>query len=229
MLHKPQLIVFDLDGTLVDSAPDIAACIDKTMQVMGLPPRGLESVRQWMGNGVERLVKRALLNCMEGEPPVSVYVKALDAFLGFYGERTAVYSRVYPGVCEGLQSLTQQKLPLCCITNKRRRFSLTLLHALGLADFFALLIAGDDLSHCKPHPMPLLHAARHFGVKPDVAWMVGDSVNDIAAARAAGFTAVAVSYGYNHGGDIRVTNPDRVIDSLVELGTIAGIEHTPAN
>lgn len=226
MFNTPQLIAFDLDGTLVDSAPDITACIDKALRAMGLPVRGLAKVRNWMGSGVERLVKCALTDSMDSEPALSDYIKALDLFLSYYGKNTVEYSQLYPGVRLGLQWLVEQDFRLCCITNKRRILTFSLLQALNLQSFFGMVIAGDDLPQRKPHPLPLLHAARHFGVTPAMSLMVGDSVNDIEAARSAGFAVVAVSYGYNHGRDIREAKPDKVIDSLLELSTIPGIAST---
>jgi phosphoglycolate phosphatase len=217
---RPELIVFDLDGTLVDSAPDIARSIDETLVSLGLPPCGLDQVRRWLGNGAERLVKRALTGEMWGEPDIFLYDKVLTRFLDLYGEANGQDTRVYPGVSEALQSLRLAGIRLCVLTNKKRRFTEPLLKATGLGAFFEFWICGDDLDRQKPDPEPLLHAMRHFAVSADATWMVGDSATDVAAARAAGVKILAVSYGYNHGRHIREANPDGIVDSLLQIRTI---------
>ena len=140
--------------------------------------------------------------------------------MAIYGENTSGRSAPYPGVIEGLESLTAAGYRLACVTNKAAQFTLPLLRDKGLLDLFALVVSGDTLPEKKPHPAPLLHAAAHFGVAPADALMVGDSVSDVKAARAAGFHIICVSYGYNHGRDIREASPDAVIDSLTELRTL---------
>jgi phosphoglycolate phosphatase len=219
---RPKMILIDLDGTLVDSVPDLAYCVDETMVRLGRPPHGEAAVRNWVGNGVERLVRRALLGQLEGEPEEADYARAYPIFLELYAENTSKRSGLYPGVREGLDYLLANGYPLGCVTNKAAQFTLPLLRDLGVLDAFGLVVSGDTLPEKKPHPAPLLHAATHFGVAPADALMVGDSVSDVKAARAAGFGIVCLSYGYNHGRDIREANPDAVIDSMAELkGLIA--------
>ncbi len=216
-LRRPSMVLIDLDGTLVDSVPDLAYCVDEMMRRLGLPERGEAAVRQWVGNGVERLTKRALLNRLDGEPDEADYRRALPVFLELYAENTSKRSRLYPGVLEGLQFLKNQGYRLACVTNKAEQFTLPLLRDLGVLDFFELVVSGDTLAQKKPDPAPLLHAARQFGVDPSNCLMIGDSQSDVKAARAAGFQIVCMSYGYNHGEDIRVYHPDAVIDSMAEL------------
>jgi phosphoglycolate phosphatase len=211
------MILVDLDGTLVDSVPDLAFCVDRMMAGLGRAPRGEAAVRTWVGNGVERLVQRALTGTLDGEPPAGDYERAMALFLELYAANTSGRSRPYPGVREGLEILRGAGYPLACVTNKPARFTEPLLADLGLRDYFSLVVAGDTLAEKKPHPLPLQYAAAHFGVAPGEALMVGDSVSDVKAARAAGFAIVCVSYGYNHGRDIREAAPDAVIDSLTEL------------
>ncbi|MEI6412649.1 MAG: phosphoglycolate phosphatase [Pseudomonadota bacterium] len=213
----PRLILIDLDGTLVDSAPDLAFCVDAMLERLGRPPEGEARVRHWVGNGVERLVRRALTGQLDGEPSETEFQSALPLFEAFYAARPCQDSRLYPGVRSGLEALARMGYRLGCVTSKAARYALPLLEALGIAGFFELIVAGDSLPRQKPDPLPLLHAARHFGVEPPEALMVGDSISDVQAARAAGFTIVCMSYGYNHGQDIRLTRPDGVIDSLVAL------------
>lgn len=217
------MILIDVDGTLVDSVPDLAYCVDEMMQRLGLPIRGEAAVRHWVGNGVERLVKRALINALDGEPEQKLYDAALPIFMDLYAQNTSKRSRLYPGVMNGLTELSSRGFLLGSVTNKAERFTLPLLDALGIAGFFKIVISGDVLAKKKPDPMPLLHAAQRLGVVPEQCLMVGDSRSDVKAARAAGFQIVCVSYGYNHGEDIRDYVPDAVIDSMLELKTLFGM------
>lgn len=217
MLKKPEMILIDVDGTLVDSVPDLAYCVDEMMQAVGREPYGEEKVRDWVGNGVERLVRRALIGQLEGEPEVADFEQAYPVFLDLYAENTSKRSTLYPGVKEGLDYLKASGYKLGCVTNKAEQFTTPLLKDLGIYDDFAIVVAGDTLPVKKPDPGPLLHAADFFGVSPDHSLMLGDSISDVKAARAAGFQIVCMSYGYNHGEDIRNYDPDTVIDSMVEL------------
>lgn len=217
---RPGMVLIDLDGTLIDSVPDLSFCVDAMMARLGRPPRGEQAVRQWVGNGVERLVARALLGQLEGEPDAADFAQALPIFLELYAEHTSVRSAPYPGVREGLDWLRTQGVRLGCVTNKAARFTEPLLASVGIRDAFELVISGDSLPEKKPSPLPLLHAAECFGVAPAEALMLGDSVSDVKAARAAGFGIICVSYGYNHGDDIRSAEPDAVIDSFTELGEL---------
>lgn len=214
---RPAMILIDLDGTLIDTVPDLAHAVDVMMERIGMPARGEASVREWIGNGAERLVRRALINAVDGEPDEALFRKAYPIFLEVYEANVCAHSRPYPGVVEGLEALRQAGYRLGCVTNKPARFTEPLLDALDLTRYFGIVISGDRLPRQKPDPMPLLHAADHFGVMPEEALMVGDSVNDVKAARAAGFTIVCVPYGYNHGHDIREAEPDAVIASLADL------------
>ncbi len=211
------MVLIDVDGTLVDSVPDLAYCVDEMMRRLGLPPHGEDKVRNWVGNGVERLVRRALVGQLEGEPDAALFEQAYPIFLELYAENTAKRSRLYPGVPEGLVWLRSAGYTLGCVTNKAARFTEPLLAELGIADYFGIIISGDSLPRKKPDPLPLLHAADFFGVGPQESLMVGDSVSDVKAARAAGFQIVCMSYGYNHGQDIRDSHPDAVIDSLDQI------------
>lgn len=214
---RPGMVLIDVDGTLVDSVPDLAFCVDAMMQELGRPPHGEAAVRNWVGNGVERLVRRALTGTLDGEPSDQDYQRAYPIFLRLYADNTYKRSRLYAGVREGLDWLLTHGYRLGCVTNKAAQFTEPLLRALGLRDAFAVVISGDTLSEKKPSPLPLLHAADYFGVAPERALMIGDSVSDVKAARAAGFAIICMSYGYNHGGDIRTAEPDAVIDSMTEL------------
>jgi len=216
-IKKPEMILIDVDGTLVDSVPDLAYCVDETMKDLGRPAWGDDAVRNWVGNGVERLVKRALLGTLEGEPDQSLFDKAIKIFLKYYDDNVCERSALYPGVREGLDLLKSSGYRLGCVTNKAEQFTLPLLKALDIDHYFSIIICGDTLSKKKPDPLPLLHAAEFFKVDPKHCLMIGDSVSDVKAARAAGFQIVCMSYGYNHGQDIRDFDPDLVIDSMSEF------------
>jgi phosphoglycolate phosphatase len=217
MNFNPKLIMIDVDGTLVDSVPDLAYCIDETMKAIGKNPWGEAQVRQWVGNGVPKLVERSLTGELEGTPNLTEYNKAYPIFLELYADNTSKRSQLYDGVLEGLNYLKKQGYKLGCVTNKAEQFTLPLLKDLNIFEYFGIVISGDTLSKKKPDPLPLLHSANFFKVNPNEALMLGDSISDVKASRAAGFNIICMSYGYNHGNDIRDAKPDLVIDSMAEL------------
>ena len=217
-----KMVLIDVDGTLVDSVPDLAFCVDEMMQQLDMPLRGEASVRNWVGNGVERLVRRALTDSLDGEPEDALFSRAYPIFLDLYAENTSKRSVLYPGVMEGIAYLKSAGYKLGCVTNKAAQFTEPLLKDLGIYDEFKIVISGDTLPQKKPDPAPLLHAANFFGIAPRDALMLGDSVSDVKAARAAGFQIICMSYGYNHGQDIRTADPDAVIDSMAELPRLLG-------
>ena len=217
MLRRPKLVLIDLDGTLVDSVMDIAVAVDKMMVDIGMPLRGEAKVRDWVGNGVERMVKRALTDSLHDEPDEALFAKAYPIFLDHYQAANGHHSQLFSGVEEGLALLKAEGYVLGCVTNKAESFTVPLLKAKGIYDYFGVVVSGDTLSVKKPDPAPLLHGAKELGVSPEESLMLGDSMHDVEAARRAGFQVICVSYGYNHGNDIREANPDAVIDSFVEL------------
>jgi len=217
----PASVLFDLDGTLVDSVPDLAAATDTMLRRLGRTPAGESQVRLWVGNGAAMLVRRALAGgtaedrlAALGEQEVT---EALEVFFEAYGQCNGAHSRVYEGVAPLLEALAGRSVRLGVVTNKPERFTRPLLEKMGLAAHFDIMVSGDTLAVKKPDPAPLLHAVRSLGGTVDASLMIGDSVNDILAARAAGMSVVAVSYGYNHGRDVRDEGADLVVDSLMEL------------
>ena len=219
-VRKPKMILIDVDGTLVDSVPDLAYCVDEMMKALGREPHGEAKVRDWVGNGVERLTRRALIGQLDGEPSDEDFAKGYPIFLELYKDNTSKRSCLYPGVREGLDYMKSQGYLLGCVTNKDAQFTIPLLKGLGIYDEFGIVVSGDTLPVKKPDPQPLLHAAAHFGVGAEDSLMLGDSKSDVTAARNAGFQIVCMSYGYNHGEDIRNYDPDAVIDSMEELKTL---------
>ncbi|UAW98778.1 phosphoglycolate phosphatase [Halopseudomonas nanhaiensis] len=213
----PDLVMFDLDGTLVDSVPDLAAAVDVMLGRLGRPPAGAERVRDWVGNGAAVLVRRALANSIDHASVDDAQADAaLKIFLEAYSGGHEL-TRVYPGVTDLLGHLRNQGVRMAVVTNKPQRFVGPLLEEVGLAGFFEWLIGGDTLATQKPDPGALLHVMRDAGVAAGRSLFIGDSRNDILAARAAGVRVVAVSYGYNHGEPIAAENPDLLVDSLSAL------------
>jgi len=216
-IFQPKLVMIDVDGTLVDSVPDLAYCVDQMMISLGRPARGEERVRHWVGNGVPRLVERALTGELDGFPSQQAFDKAYPIFLDLYAQNSSVRSTLYEGVIEGLDYLKSNGYLLGCVTNKAEQFTLPLLKSLGIIDYFGIVISGDTLEKKKPDPLPLIHGANFFNINPNECLMLGDSVSDVKAARAASFQIICMSYGYNHGNNIADENPDLVIDSMKQL------------
>ena len=216
-METPELVLFDLDGTLVDSVPDLAHSIDLALRELGLPIHGEEVIRTWVGRGAMRLVKSALTGELDGEPDEDLLKKAYDLFLNIYLQNTCKRSKLYPGVREGMDHMKKIGCKLACVTNKPERFTEPLLKALGLFDDFSIVISGETLARKKPFPDQLLHAAKSLDISCEKSLMVGDSVSDLGAARAANMPILCVTYGYNHGKDIADSNPDMLVDSLAEM------------
>ena len=212
-----KMVMIDLDGTLIDTVPDLAAAANRMLADLGRAPWDESYYRAWIGNGVPRFVKRALTGEMQAEPETSLNERALGLFRQHYAAAVSDLSRPYPGVVQGLDQLTAQGFSLACITNKAETFTLPLLKNLDLAKYFRLVLSGDSLPKQKPDPLPLRHACAHFGIDSAHGVLIGDSSNDVQAARAAGMPVICVTYGYNHGHDIRQSHPDAVVDSLTEV------------
>ncbi len=212
-----KMVMIDLDGTLIDTVPDLAAAANHTLADLGRPAWDENHYRTWIGNGVPRFVKRALTGEMQAEPDAALFEKALVIFRKHYGDAVADLSRPYAGVVEALDRFAAMGFSLACITNKAEAFTVPLLKQLGLFKYFKLVLSGDSLPKQKPDPLPLLHACKYFGITPDHGVLVGDSSNDVQAARAAGMPVICVTYGYNHGHDIRDSHPDAVVDSLTDV------------
>ncbi|MBD9657522.1 phosphoglycolate phosphatase [Pseudomonas sp. PDM12] len=213
----PRLVMFDLDGTLVDSVPDLATAVDRMLVELGREPAGVERVRQWVGNGARVLVRRALAGGLDhsavGEAESE---EALARFLDIYADCHELIT-LYPGVHELLEALSTAAVELAVVTNKPERFVAPLLEQVGLGGYFRWIIGGDTLPQQKPDPAALLQVMRLAGVSQAQSLFVGDSRTDVLAARAAGVPCVAVSYGYNHGRPVAEEAPQLVVDSLAEL------------
>ena len=213
-------ILIDLDGTLVDSIPDIADAVNVTMAEFGFPHHSEEQVRAWVGSGAKRLVQRALAAAEDSKGTDAEFERACKVFFEAYEQRVCARTRFYPGAEEALVSLHAEGFKLGCVTNKPRHLAVTLLETLGVSEYFSVVAGVDSVSRAKPDPAVLRYAVEKLGTPVDACLMVGDSVNDVEAARAAGIKVVCVTYGYNHGSDIRDAEPDAVIDDLTELRSV---------
>jgi len=211
-----QAVMIDLDGTLLDTIPDLAAAINLMLDALGHAPLPLDTVRTFVGKGLPRLVERALARDIDGHADAAAMARALPVFERFYTEVNGRYTTVYPGVREGLEQFRAGGFPLACVTNKSGAFTLPLLERMGMAPFFAQTISGDTLARKKPDPMQLLHACAQFGVAPEQTLMIGDSVNDAQAARAAGCPVFCVPYGYNEGLAVQSLDVDAIVGALTE-------------
>ena len=212
-------VLFDLDGTLLDTAGDISVALNRALAEQRLPELALTRVRALIGGGVPALIERAVARL--GAGAAAADTAALLARFTFHYERLhglgEMQTRAYPGVAEGLAELRALGLKLAVVTNKPRQAAIDLLTRLGLAREIQAVVGGDSVVHRKPHAQPLLLACEELRVRPVEALMVGDSLTDVLAARAAGLTVVCVSYGYNEGADPRTLPCDSFVQTLGEL------------
>ncbi len=215
--RMPRLVMFDLDGTLIDSVPDLAVAVDQMLAQLQRPAAGIEQVRTWVGNGVRVLVRRALAGGMDHDAVSEADTEqALAIFMELYADSHNL-SALYPGVRETLKWLKSQGIEMALITNKPERFVGPLLDEMKIGRFFRWIIGGDTLPQQKPDPTALYFVMQMAEVSPGEAIFVGDSRSDVLAAKSAGVACVAMSYGYNHGRPISEESPALVIDDLREL------------
>jgi len=212
---RVKAVTIDLDGTLADTIPDLAAAANMMLCELQRPALDVELIRTFVGKGIPKLVERSLAGSIAGGASAGQMARALPVFERCYAEVNGRHSVMYPGVGEGLEALRAMRLPLACVTNKSGRFTTPLLEQLAIARYFEQVIAGDTLPQKKPDPAPLLHACRGFGIAPHEMLMIGDSVNDALAARAAGCPVFCVPYGYNEGKDVRELDVDAIVPSLI--------------
>jgi phosphoglycolate phosphatase len=206
-------IMLDLDGTLLHTAPELTESANRMLRELAFPAVSQELLISYVGNGISWLVKRALTGDMYAEPDGALYAKALPIFEKHYSE-LLMQSKTFDGVVQGLDQMKAAGFRLGCITNKLARFTEPLLKGIGLAQYFEIVLSGDSLPEKKPHPLPLFHAAKFFSVPLEQLLVIGDSLNDAVAARAAGCPVFCVPYGYNHGKPVEGLDLDAVIANL---------------
>jgi phosphoglycolate phosphatase len=192
-------VLIDLDGTLMDTAPDLAEAANRMRADFGLPPLAASRVAQYVGKGADVLVHRSLTDCMDGQLPPERFEPARAAFMRHYHAVNGESSVVFDGVPQALARLRERGLLLACVTNKPREFTMPLLQRAQLSALLDAVVCGDEVQHKKPHPEIVLQACSRLGVAAAEAVMIGDSANDVVAARAAGVRVVLVESGYNEG------------------------------
>lgn len=206
-------VMLDLDGTLLDTAFDLSEAANAMLRDFGLMEYDVDAIRSFIGRGLPNLVQR----CLDGQTSsgtLPAHTAAMDKFRSHYREISGRHATCYPGVIEGLNAMRAMHLPLACVTNKASEFTQPLLERSGLADYFTQVVCGDTLARNKPDPLPLLHICTGFGIAPSQALMIGDSRNDVIAARAAGCPVFCVPYGYNEGRPVQELACDAIVASL---------------
>lgn len=211
---RVKAVTIDLDGTLLDTIPDLALAANLMLEELGRPALDEALIQSYVGKGIPKLVERVLAGGLDGVADPELLERALLIYERCYAKVNGRHTTIYPGVLEGLEWLKGHDIPLACVTNKAERYTVTLLDRMGLAAFFAAVIAGDTLPRKKPDPAPLLYASQKLGVEPPDMLMIGDSLNDAQAARAAGCPVFCVDYGYNEGQDVRALDIDAIVTSL---------------
>jgi phosphoglycolate phosphatase len=213
------VLIFDLDGTLVDSVPDLATAVNLALQDLGRATFDEDTIRHWVGNGAKMLMERALSGDTQIDPNLSptLNAQALDTFFTHYREHVCEQTKAYPDVSDGLAQLKQAGYTLAIVTNKPYEFVPKIIEVMGWQGLFEMVLGGDSLPVKKPDPSPLLMVCQTLNVSPSQSYMIGDSKNDILAGQNAGMDTLGLSYGYNYGQDIRDCHPTHAFDTFGEL------------
>ena len=211
-----EVLLFDLDGTLVDSATDLHRAMNMSLNALQLPTVTEAQVRIWVGKGTA-LFCQSTLQHLTGKVDPAQQQQLLDTFLKIYNADPCVETQPFDGILEFLEWGLAQKKTMICVTNKPEAPARAIVDQLGMNHYFADIIGGDRFEERKPHPRQLLHCVEQYAQSKDQVLMIGDSSNDVEAARRAGIDCVVVSYGYNHGENILDCQPQQVVDNLCEL------------
>jgi phosphoglycolate phosphatase len=217
-----KVIAFDLDGTLVNSAPGLALAVDNTLREFGFSAAGVERVSTWIGNGVEILLQRAFAWAKGDTLDARQKNQALIQFNHYYSHSMIAGTTLYPTVQSTLQQLQNRGIPIAIVTNKPKIFVQPIVTYLGIDEYVSLIIGGDEVTNKKPDPAMILQVLAHFDLQKSELLLVGDSKNDIQAARRAGIPCIGMEYGYNYGKPIAEENPDQVLRSLEQLLPLLG-------
>jgi phosphoglycolate phosphatase len=210
----------DLDGTLLDTAPDLASAANAMLGELGMQALEPGQVRDFIGKGIRALVRRCLASAGVRSPDESLYESALELFARHYERLNGSASTPYPGVEEGLAAMKSRGLRLACVTNKASRYTDPLLASTRLARYFDQVVTSDRAGRRKPDPEPFLFACRALGVAPPEAAVIGDSANDAEGGRAAGCRVLLVPYGYREGQDVRSIECDGIVASLIDAANL---------
>ena len=213
-------VILDLDGTMIDSVPDLDVALNGMLQELALPPVDVPSIRMFVGRGTQNLVRSTLSVHLESDAVEKTMDTAMTLFYKYYRIVNGEHSTVFPGVREGLQKMRDLNLHIACVTNKPSIFTEPLLAKNGLYSFFNLIYCSDTFLVKKPDPFPMQAACRKFGCRPDQTVAIGDSINDAQAARTAGCSLFMVPYGYNYGKSVEEMQPDAVVSSILEAANL---------
>lgn len=206
--------LFDLDGTLLNTIPDLTVATNAMRKDFGLSALKQDTIATYVGKGIRHLVARALAVPALTPANDARIDEGLRLFRGYYRQVNGDQATLYPGVLSGLNAFKKMGVRRAVVTNKSTEFTLPLLKRSGLADFFEHVVCGDTCARKKPDPMPMLHACALLGTSPRATLVVGDSINDALAARAAGIAVLVVPYGYNEGQDVRTLQVDAIVLSI---------------
>ena len=212
--------IIDLDGTMVDTAPDFQVAINRMRDELHLAPLALDTIVDFVGKGSENLMRRVLGVDFEKSEVESRFDHALERYQHHYLQINGDHSELYAGVHEGLVAMKKGGVRLACVTNKPIAFARPLLEKKGLIDLFEVIYGGDSLAHKKPHPLPMLTVCNDFDLQPAQVVAIGDSSNDSEAARAAGCRVLTVPYGYNHGQPVQTIDTDGIVETLVDAANL---------
>ena len=212
--------IIDLDGTMVDTAPDFQVAINRMRDELHLAPLALDTIVDFVGKGSENLMRRVLGVDFEKNEVESRFDHALERYQHHYLQINGDHSELYAGVHEGLVAMKKGGVRLACVTNKPIAFARPLLEKKGLIDLFEVIYGGDSLAHKKPHPLPMLTVCNDFDLQPAQVVAFGDSSNDSEAARAAGCRVLTVPYGYNHGQPVQTIDTDGIVESLIDAANL---------
>ncbi len=212
--------IIDLDGTMVDTAPDFQVAINSMRDELNLAPLALDTITDFVGKGSENLMRRVLGVDFEEDEVERRFELALQRYQYHYLQINGDHSELYEGVREGLLAMKKGGVRLACVTNKPIAFARPLLEKKGLIDLFEVIYGGDSLAHKNPHPLPMLTVCNDFNLQPEQVVAIGDSSNDSEAARAAGCRVLTVPYGYNHGQPVQTIDTDGIVESLLDAANL---------
>lgn len=212
--------IIDLDGTMVDTAPDFQVAINRLRAELDLAPLPIATIIEFVGKGSENLMRRVLGVDFDVDEVERRFEHALATYQRHYADINGDHSAVYEGVHEGLAAMQSAGIRLACVTNKPIAFATPLLEKTGLAGFFEVIYGGDSLPRKKPDPLPMLTVCRDFALEPSAVVAIGDSSNDAEAARAAGCKSLTVPYGYNHGKPVQSIDSDGIVRTLLDAARL---------
>lgn len=213
-------VIVDLDGTMMDTAPDIHAALNAMRNTLGLSPMSIDVTLVLIGKGTEKLVMDVLIRDLDETRATTLFPRALQTYLDHYRELNGRHAAIYPDVAAGLEHMRNAGLRLACVTNKPIGLAEPLLAGAGLRGFFEVFYGGDSLPRKKPDPYPMLQVCDDFGFAPSEVVAIGDSSNDAIAAREAGCRTLSVPYGYNHGLPVQAIDSDAIVPTLLHAARL---------